>query len=106
VAGKNDEKDKAAAFLEEAAALAETVPQLASRTSAYIGIAKRFNNFGDMGRAREISLVNLETISTIRDESSRAAAVANLAEFYDDAQFELTAPEKEVLQTLVRNQSF
>lgn len=78
------------------------MPQLASRTSAYIGIADRFNNFGDSGRAREISFVNLETISTIRDESSRAAAVSNLAEFYGDAKFELSEREKEILREMIR----
>ena len=105
-AGKNNEKDKAVTFLEEAAALAETVPQLASRTSAYIAIARRFYNFGDAERSREISLINLETISTIRDKSSRAAAVANLAEFYDEAKFELTDREKEILGEMIRKAMF
>jgi tetratricopeptide (TPR) repeat protein len=101
-ANENGEKETAKSFLEEAAVLTETVPQLASRTSAYIGIAKRFKNFGDMTRMREISLLNLETIATIRDESSRAAALANLAELYDEAKFELGGREKEILVEMVR----
>ena len=101
-AARNEEKEKAVSFLAEAASLAETVPQLASRSSAYNEIAKRFHDFGDTEKAREISLINLETISTIRDESSQAVAIANVAELYDAAQFELASTEREILQELLK----
>lgn len=105
-AAGNEDNEKAAGFLEEAHALAESVPQLASRSAAFIEFAKRFLQHGNPERAREISLENLQTISTIRDESTRAASIANLAELYAEAKFELNPAETEVLQKLVRNQSF
>ena len=105
-AAGNDENEKATDILEEAHALAKGVPQMASRSSAFIEFAKRFLQHGNSDRAREISLENLQMISTIRDESIRATAIANMAELYDDAKFEISAAEGEVLQKLVRNQSF
>ena len=105
-AAENDESEKAVAFLEEAYALAEGVPQLASRSSAFVEFAKRFVQFGNSDWAREISLENLQTISTILDESTRAAAIANLAELYDETNLEINPAESEILQTLVRRQSF
>jgi preprotein translocase subunit Sec63 len=105
-AASNVENEKATDILEEAHALAEGVPQLASRSSAFIEFAKRFLQHGNSNRAREISLENLQTISTIRDESTRAAAIANLAELYEDAKFEINPAEVEVLQKLVRQQNY
>ncbi len=105
-AASNDENEIATGLLEEAYALAEGVPQMASRSAAFIECAKRFLQHGNLDRAREISLENLQTISTIRDESTRAAAIANLAELYAEANFEISAAESEILQKLVRNQSF
>ncbi len=102
----NGETENSTKLLDEAYSLAEGVPQLASRSAAYIDFAKRFLQFGNPDRAREISLENLQAIATIRDESTRAAAIANLAEFYGEARFEITSAETEVLQKLVRNQSF
>jgi tetratricopeptide (TPR) repeat protein len=105
-AAGNDENEKAVGLLEEAYALAEGVPQLASHSAAFIEFAKRFVQFGNLDKAREISLENLQTISTIRDESTRAAAIANLAELYAETNFEISATESEILKKLVRNQSF
>ncbi len=105
-AKENGDNESAGKLLEEAYSLAEGVPQLASRSSAFIEFAKRFLQYGNLDRAREISLKNLQTISTIRDESTRAASIANLAELYSEANFELNPAETEVLQKLVRNQSF
>ncbi len=105
-AAGNDENEKAVGFLEEAYALAEGVPQLASRSSAFIEFSKRFVGFGNLNRAKEISLENLLMIATIRDESTRSAAIANLAELYYEAKFEINPAEAEVLKNLVRKQSF
>lgn len=101
-AASNGENEKATDILEEAHALAESVPQLASRSSAFIEFAKRFLQHGNSDRAREISLENLQTISTIRDESTRATAIANLAELYEDAKFEMNPVEQKTVRELVR----
>ena len=97
--GKTDE---ALNFLREAEALCETVPQLASRSAAYNELAKRFNDYGEREKARELLHENLETIAEIRDESSRAVTLAQLGDFYEELKFELYDAEKEILETIVR----
>ena len=95
-------REMAESFLEEAAVLAETVPQLASRTSVYVELAERFQKFGRTDQAREISHTNLETIATIRDESTRAVSLANLSELYAAADFDTMPNEREILQQLIQ----
>ncbi len=104
-AAANNDNDKAVAFLDEANLLAEELPQLASRSAAYVEFAKRFVKFGQIERARDISLENLQTISTIRDESSQVAAIARLAELYEEAEFEISPAETEIMQDLIRRQN-
>ena len=99
----SDKKQEAIAILDEAAHLAETVPQYSMRSSAFNELAKRFADYGETDRARELTHENLETIVQIRDESSRAVALANLEELYKQAGFSLTDAEKEVLSTLMKN---
>ena len=89
-------------ILTEAAQLAETVPQLASRSSAYNALAKRFIEYGETEKARAVSHENLEIIAALRDESSQAAALANLAQIYKQANFDLTDAEKQLLDTMIR----
>lgn len=97
-----EDKESAINYLNEAAHLAETVPQLASRSMAYNEIAKRFVEYNEGQRAREVSHENLETITQIKDESIRAVALASLSQIYEKAEFTLTDAEKELLQTMLR----
>ncbi len=97
-----DKRDEAVKTLNEAAHLAETVPQLASRSSALNEIAKRFAELDETTRARALTHENLETIAAIRDESSQAVCLAALSEIYEANNFELTAAEKEILQAIIR----
>ena len=80
---KLGENDAAIAFLEEAATLAETVPQLGPRSEALNEIAARFADHGKTERAREVALESLTVIAEIRDESSQAAALAALSTVYE-----------------------
>ena len=82
---KLGETDAAITFLEEAATLAETVPQLAARSDALNEIATRFADHGQPEGARKYALESLGVIAEIRDESSQAAALAGLAAVYDQA---------------------
>ena len=104
-AAANDETEKALALLEEANALAEEVPQLASRASAHDTIADRFFKLGNAEKARDVMRANLSTISIIKDESSAASALASLAGVYSAANCELDAAEREALQQLIRQTS-
>ena len=98
-AGKTDE---ALSVLREAETLSETVPQLASRSVAFNELAKRFYDYGEREKARELLRENLETIANIRDESVRVVALAQLADFYKELKFDLNDAEKETLQTLIQ----
>ncbi len=99
-AARNSEPEKATAFLHEAEALAEEVPQLASRASAYIEIARRFAKFGDADRSDAAMQKSLETIAAIKDESTRAASLAGLSGMTEELGF---APEKynEAMKSMV-----
>ena len=101
-AAGNDENENSIKLLDEAHSLAEGVPQLASRSAALIDFAKRFLQYGNPDRAREISLENLQAIATIRDESTQTTAIANLSELYSDANFEMDAVEQKTVRDLVR----
>ncbi len=102
---KQDEREKAIELLNEAHTLSETVPQFASRSAAYNELAARFLKYGESERARDISLENLTIISQIRDESSRAVALAQLASIYDEAEFTLNDAEKSILRTMIQKAS-
>jgi hypothetical protein len=99
---KLEEKDAAIALLDEAASLSETVPQLASRSFALNEIAARFADHGDADKARYVSLQNLAVIAEIRDESSRAAAIAGLSSVFEQAGLDLGAGDTEILRLLVQ----
>jgi tetratricopeptide (TPR) repeat protein len=99
---KLGETDASLALLDEAATLAETVPQQSARSSILNGIAERFATHGQLEKARALSLENLNVISEIRDESSQAAALASLADIFDEANLELGEDEKQSLNVLVQ----
>ena len=97
-AGKTDESLD---FLREAYSHCDTVPQLASRSAAYNELAGRFHHFGDAEKARKLLRESLETISEIRDESSRAVTLAQLADSFEKLGFELNDSEKEILRSMI-----
>ncbi len=95
------EREKAIDLLNEAAALCETVPQLASRSAAYNEFTTRFHNYGEQDKSRLLSRENLETIAQIRDESIQVVTLAQLADIYERENFVLTDAEKTILQTMI-----
>ncbi len=101
VYNENGDRDAAVTTLHEAAELSETVPQLASRSSAYNEIAKRLNGFGETDKSRDILQTSLNVITLIRDESSQAVALSNLADVHEKLAFSLTEVEKASIQALI-----
>jgi tetratricopeptide (TPR) repeat protein len=99
---KLEKKDEALNYLREAETLCETVPQLASRSTAFNELAGRFYNYGDAEKSRSLLHENLETIANIRDESSRAVALAQLSDFYEQLKFDLNDGEKGILLGIIR----
>jgi hypothetical protein len=65
-------------------------------------LAKRFIEYGETEQARRLSHENLETIAQIRDETTRAIALAQLNDVYEGANFQLTDPEKTIISALTK----
>lgn len=101
--GKNDE---AGETLKEAFSMSDSVPQMSSRSEALNELADRFLSIGDAQRSREAAVENLGLIAQIRDESSRAAAIANLAAVYNKGEFTLGEAEFETIRPLVGRAEF
>lgn len=89
------------AFLDEAAELAEAVPQLAARSSVLNSLATRYVAHNQSEKARELALQNLEIIAEIRDESSQAAALANLSEIFTLANVEISDAGREIVDNMI-----
>lgn len=96
------ERPASLALLEEAATLAETVPQLAARSSVLNEIATRFAAYGHPEKARDIGIENLTVIAAIRDESSQAVALAGIADVFTRADLELGETEKQQMHQLIQ----
>ncbi|MEP6944759.1 MAG: hypothetical protein ABJA02_02495 [Acidobacteriota bacterium] len=94
---------QAIVLLDEAADLAKMIPQPASRSSVLTVIASRYAGYGMEEKVREASVENLRVISNIRDESSQAAAIAQLAEVYGSMNLELNDPESTLLHDMMRH---
>jgi hypothetical protein len=103
---KNGEAEKAVATLDQAADLAETVPQLASRSAAYNEIAKRLIGYEQTARAGEVLKTSLETITAIRDESTRAVSLADFADVRETLGQPYADHELSVIQDFVRKAEF
>ncbi len=76
---RRGQADTSNALLVEAHTLAESIPQLASRSYALNQLAVRFAEQGNAEKAGEICLENLEIISEVRDQSSQAGMLADLS---------------------------
>jgi tetratricopeptide (TPR) repeat protein len=98
----SDKKDEAGEFLNEALALCETVPQHPVRSAIFNDLAKRFFDRGEPEKAREISLLNLQTIKSILDESQQAILLSQLAALYEDFGFDTNESERQILLTMLR----
>ena len=96
------ERERAVELLDEAVALCETVPQLASRSEAFNELAVRFHDYGQTGKARAFLHANLENIAMIRSQAGRSVSLAELAALYERFEFRLTDEEKLIMNEMVR----
>jgi tetratricopeptide (TPR) repeat protein len=81
---KTGDREGAVSLLDEAAALAETVPQLPMRAATYSSVASRLISLGHSEKAADSARLSLETIRTIRDESAKIEGIAGLSEVFAD----------------------
>lgn len=96
---KNGDREGAVALLEEASHLVEAVPQLRARSAVFDEIAGRYKACGESERAAATVRANLETITSIRDESVRAIALANLSSV---SNAPLTENDRSLLSAIIR----
>lgn len=105
-AASGGDSEKAITFLDEAHALAEEVPQLASRSAANNAIAERYAAAGDAAKANQIASLNLGLIATIKDESSQVASLAELAALVEKTDFALDDASAEVVRSMLLQKRF
>ncbi len=105
-ARKNDDKEKALSLLNEAAEIAETVPQISARVNVYHEMTDRLLELDEKEKARKTASLTLQTISHIRDEGTRSTALANLASLYQKAGFTLSDKDMELLKSLLIQDRF
>ena len=91
-ARESGEPEKAAEFLNEAFALAEEVPQIASRSSAYNTLARRYLDNGEANLARSAASESLNSIAEIKTKATSQSLVG-LSEIFEAGKYELTAEE-------------
>lgn len=97
---KNEDRDGAITLLNEASALAESVPQLTFRAAAYGEIARRLNGFGEASAATRVFGDALDAIAQVRDESSKAVSLASMAEMHTA---DISPNVREKLQGILRS---
>ena len=95
------ESETAIELLDEAISWVETIPQFVARSAAFMEISSRFAAQGLDDRIKPIGLTNLENIVEIKDESSQASAVANLAEVYSKAKLPIGEEEKHLVAKIL-----
>ncbi|MBV9216524.1 MAG: hypothetical protein JO053_10130 [Acidobacteria bacterium] len=95
------ETDAAMAFLDEAATLADSVPQYASRANVLSEIADRFFSQGMIDRGRQIAADSLAVVAEIKDETTQAAALASLSNVYSEHGIEPGEAEAAIVKRLV-----
>jgi tetratricopeptide (TPR) repeat protein len=105
--GMSDAKEKigdhtdAIALLDEAAHLADAVPQLSARSSVYNEIARRYSEYNEMQKAANICQINLQTIAAIRDESRQVICLTSLAYICEQAGLDLAEAENSLMQSIL-----
>ena len=88
--------------LKEAASLADSIHSPSAHASVLTAIAARYAERGLLEEAAALLHESLDIISRIRDESSRAVALANASDIYNSAGIELTDADREILRSIAR----
>lgn len=98
---KNEDRDGAIQLLNEASHLAESVPQLTMRASAYIEIGKRMAAYDRRESANEAFERAVAVIAQIKDESSRVTALTSLGDATAESGIDMAASASSLLQTIL-----
>ena len=98
---KNGDRAGALELLDEAAALADSVPQFVMRSLAYSNLADRFGRMEEDERFTAAIRQALETIAMIRDESARATSLASVSTVAHNLGLELPEEERVYLTQIL-----
>lgn len=102
---KLEQKEAAVELLDEASHLAETVPQLAPRATAYIELAGRFAKLENDERLSASVHNVFETVLEVRDESIRSTTLAELSKLADELELSPGPDELAYLKKLTAQAS-
>jgi hypothetical protein len=96
---KNEDRAAALDLLNEAAELAETVPQMTFRAGAYNEIGKRLAGYGETEASHRAFASAVSVIGQIRDESAVVTSLITLA--YAGADLDVADPTRETVRSLL-----
>lgn len=96
-------REAAILHLEEARHLTETVPQLASRASAYMEIAKRYAKYDQPEKFDPAIASAIETLSSIKDESVKVASLVELDTLIEELKLDIAPQDLEFLKEILRD---
>lgn len=95
------EADAAVGLISEAATMADSIPQIATRSSVLNEIAVRFARHGNADDAKALCVENLAAIADIKDASSQAVLLANISSVSDAFDLDLIASSREKVGKMI-----
>lgn len=98
-----DDRAAAIVHLDEAAHLAETVPQLPSRSSAYLEIAKRFAKFEEADKFDAAIANAIDAVTAIKDESIKVTALIALDRMTEELKLDIAPEDLDFLKVILRD---
>ncbi len=100
---KSGNRDAAIEHLDEADHLAESVPQLASRSNGYLEIAKRYAKYNLAEKFDGSIAKGIEAITAIRDESIQVTSLLELEAVVEELQLEIPTEDLGFLKTILKD---
>lgn len=102
-AEKSGNREAAITHLDEAAALAESVPQLASKANAYLEIAKRFAKYEQADKFDAAVATGIEAITAIKDESIQVTSLVELDAMVEELKLDIDPADLGFLRTILKD---
>lgn len=102
-AEKGGNRESAISHLDEADHLAESVPQLASRSNAYLEIAKRFAKYDQAEKFDASVAKGIEAITAIKDESIQVTSLVELELMVEELGLDIAPEDLGFLKTILKD---
>lgn len=100
---KAGNREAAVVFLDEAEHLTQTVPQIASRASAYMEIAKRYATW-EMAEKFDTAIASaIEAITGIKNESTKVSSLVELDAMIEELKLDINADDLDFLKGILRD---